>query len=60
MLDNIIGRLPEKMILFCTLFAFLVPYTVYKINQKLHKYGDPPWKSAEVKQHDKQRPGKTP
>lgn len=44
MWENLIGRLPEKLILFCTVLAFLIPYAIYKINQKLHKYADPPWK----------------
>ncbi len=44
MWDNIIGRLPDKLILVCTLLTFIVPYIFYKINQKLHQNGDPPWK----------------
>ncbi|MFD1171159.1 hypothetical protein [Oceanobacillus picturae] len=47
MLENLMGRLPEKLIMVCTVLAFLVPYAIYKVNQKLHKYGDPPWKKEE-------------
>jgi hypothetical protein len=38
------GFLPDKLILVCTILAFAVPYSVYKVNQKLHQYGDPAWK----------------
>ena len=47
MWENLIGRLPEKLILLCTVLSFLIPYLIYKINQKLHKYADPPWKKDE-------------
>ncbi|MGM8364308.1 hypothetical protein ACLIBG_02380 [Virgibacillus sp. W0181] len=33
--------------IICTALAFAIPYVVYKINQRLHKYGDPPWKKQE-------------
>ncbi|WP_194842114.1 hypothetical protein [Gracilibacillus salitolerans] len=44
MWENILGKLPDKLILVCTVLSFLVPYVIYKINQKLHQNGDPPWK----------------
>ncbi|WP_169749097.1 hypothetical protein [Ornithinibacillus californiensis] len=44
MWDLILGFLPENLIFICTILAFAVPYSVYKINQKLHQSGDPPWK----------------
>lgn len=28
----------------CTVLSFVIPYTVYKVNRRLHDYGDPPWK----------------
>ncbi|WP_217587828.1 hypothetical protein [Lentibacillus saliphilus] len=37
----------EWLIIFCTILAFVIPFTIYKINQKLHEYGDPPWKKEE-------------
>lgn len=46
MLDYLIGFLPDRMVIFCTMLAFFVPFSVYKINQKLHEYGDPPWKKG--------------
>ncbi len=47
MWERFLGILPEKMIVFCTLVTFLVPYLIYKLNQKLHKKGDPPWKKED-------------
>lgn len=50
MTDMLIGFLPDKLILICTVLAFAVPYSVYKVNQKLHESGDPVWKKEERKQ----------
>ena len=47
MIDLFIGFLPGKLILICTIIAFVVPYSVYKINEKLHEDGDPAWKKAD-------------
>jgi len=47
MWENLLGRLPFMMVMIGTVLAFLVPYIVYKVNQKLHQYGDPPWKKEE-------------
>lgn len=47
MWEQIIGYLPEKLVLSCTVLSFLVPYTIYKINTKLHEFGDPSWKREE-------------
>ncbi|MGN8648009.1 hypothetical protein ACTNEO_18240 [Gracilibacillus sp. HCP3S3_G5_1] len=44
MWEIIIGKLPDKLILIVTILTVLVPYVIYKANQKLHKNGDPPWK----------------
>ncbi|GAB3043330.1 hypothetical protein [Virgibacillus ainsalahensis] len=44
MWEVITERLPEKMTILCTILAFVIPFSIHKINQKLHKYGDPPWK----------------
>jgi hypothetical protein len=45
MFDKFLGRIPENLIIMCTFLAWLVPFLFYKSNQKLHKYGDPPWKN---------------
>ena len=44
MLENILGRVPSGLILLCAFLSFMVPYLIYKVNTKLHEYGDPPWK----------------
>ncbi|UOQ48707.1 hypothetical protein MUN88_00655 [Gracilibacillus caseinilyticus] len=49
MWENIIGRLPDKLILICSIFilTFLVPFVIYKINKKLHENSDPIWKKED-------------
>lgn len=37
---------------FCNILAFVVPYTIYKINLKLHEHGDPPWKKDEAEENE--------
>jgi hypothetical protein len=46
-MDEILGLLPSKLISLCTVLAFLIPFLVYKVNQKLHENGDPTWKKEE-------------
>ncbi len=36
--------MPGAAIIINAALAGLVPWIVYKINQTLHRYGDPPWK----------------
>ncbi|HLR71072.1 MAG TPA: hypothetical protein VK085_06535 [Pseudogracilibacillus sp.] len=40
----------DKLRVFCTILAFIIPYGIYKINNRLHEYGDPPWKKKEAKE----------
>ncbi len=44
MWDFILNNLPDQITVICTALAFAIPYGTYKINQLLHKRGDPPWK----------------
>lgn len=37
----------EWLTVLCTILSFIIPYTIYKVNQALHAYGDPPWKQNE-------------
>nr|WP_204669689.1 hypothetical protein [Gracilibacillus alcaliphilus] len=53
MWEKLMGVLPEKLILLCTVLSFLIPYVIYKVNQKLHKYGDPPWKHKRYEENQK-------
>lgn len=43
MTDIIMGFLPNKLVLYGMLITFFVPLIIYKVNQVLHKEGDPPW-----------------
>jgi len=47
MWEMILDRIPSTVALVYTVAAFLVPYGIYKLNNKLHQYGDPPWKEKE-------------
>ncbi|UOQ92922.1 hypothetical protein MUO14_21370 [Halobacillus shinanisalinarum] len=53
MWDNIMGRFPINMILFCTILSFVIPIIIVKANQILHHYGDPPWKKNKGTVKDK-------
>ncbi len=44
MFDFLLGFIPEKLIIIGTVLAFVIPYAVYRINQKLLEKGNPPWK----------------
>ncbi|WP_171038163.1 hypothetical protein [Aquibacillus sediminis] len=44
MWNIIVERLPDTLSIVCIVLAFVIPYSINKINQTLHKYGDPPWK----------------
>jgi hypothetical protein len=50
MWEKILGRFPSNLIFVLTVLSVLLPWAIYKINQKLHKYGDPPWKKEENNQ----------
>jgi len=47
MLDRITGVLQDSLIMICTVLTFAIPYSIYKINGKLHDIGDPPWKKED-------------
>ncbi|MBM7571030.1 hypothetical protein [Aquibacillus albus] len=44
MWEKFLGRFPSNLIIFLTFLSVALPWATYKINQKLHQYGDPPWK----------------
>lgn len=39
-----LGVVPPYMTFAGTIMAFLIPYLFFKINNKIHELGDPPWK----------------
>ncbi|ENH96629.1 hypothetical protein J416_09639 [Gracilibacillus halophilus YIM-C55.5] len=43
-MSKLLEFVPERIVIICTILAFLFPYIIHKINQLLHKNGDPPWK----------------
>lgn len=49
MVETIIGFLPDKLVLTCTVISFVLPYSIYRLNRKLHEVGDPAWKKADQK-----------
>ncbi|MGG6313305.1 hypothetical protein [Paenibacillus macerans] len=40
----LLERLPSIRVIVCAALSTAIPLVVYLINQKLHRYGDPPWK----------------
>lgn len=44
MWDIITDYFPGWLTLFCTALIFAIPFSIYKINQMLNKYGSPAWK----------------
>lgn len=49
MWEKLWGYIPSGMIIACAVLSFLIPWSVYKVNQMLHKHSDPPWKREENK-----------
>ncbi len=43
MWETFVGFIPSGLILFCAALSVIIPWTIYTINQLLHKHGDPPW-----------------
>lgn len=44
MWERIVGRLPSNIIMFSAILSVVIPIMIYKLNQKFHQYGDPPWR----------------
>jgi len=47
MWNLVVEYITDWLRVICTILAFVIPYGVYKINQRLHDYGDPAWKKQE-------------
>lgn len=52
-MDAISKLMPDTLMFICMSLAFLIPYFIYKVNQKLHEHGDPPWKKEEQEEEKK-------
>lgn len=47
MWSTIAKYVPPLSTFIYAFMAFVIPWMVYRLNQYLHKYGDPPWKHNE-------------
>lgn len=50
MWHTIVQYMTDWLRVLCTILAFVIPFAIYKINARLHKYGDPPWKNSSEKE----------
>ncbi|MGN7469858.1 hypothetical protein [Brevibacillus sp. SAFN-007a] len=41
-----LGSLPPFLTLGGSVLAFLIPFLFYKLSNKIHEWGDPPWKNT--------------
>lgn len=41
-----LGSLPPFLTFGGALLAFLIPFLFYKASNKIHEWGDPPWKNT--------------
>ena len=46
-MEMLMERMPGKLTWICTFLAVVIPYIVYKINEKIHLKMDPPWRQEE-------------
>ncbi|RHW35801.1 hypothetical protein D1B33_11910 [Lysinibacillus yapensis] len=54
-MNMIMERFPGMFTVICTLLAYMIPFTIYKINQKIHLKLDPPWKQGDNKENGNQK-----
>lgn len=47
MWNMIMERIPSLFVMILAILSALLPWGIYKFNQTLHKYADPPWKKEE-------------
>lgn len=52
MLEQVLNRLQDKIVIICTILTFLVPYVINFINRKMHQAGDPPWKKEDERRKE--------
>lgn len=46
MWEQLVGNMPSGTSFFCAFLSALIPYLVYSVNQRIHRYGDPSWMQA--------------
>ena len=46
---DIVKERIDLLVVLCTILAYVIPFTIYKINQQLHKKNNPPWKNDDKK-----------
>lgn len=44
MWNLLLDRIPTMRTLICAVLSAVIPWTIYSINQALHRYGEPSWK----------------
>lgn len=49
MWNIVVDRIPGGFTFICTILSFVIPFTIYKINQMMHRNYNPPWKNEEKK-----------
>lgn len=52
-MHEIYEQLTNASLWVCTVLVVVIPWGVNKINELLHKYGDPPWKKPGGDPHSK-------
>lgn len=46
------GRLPSLEVILYAVLSAAIPWCVYRINQALHRHGDPAWKTLQTETED--------
>lgn len=44
---NVLSERISMLTVFCTMLAFVIPYSIYKLNRLVHRKNNPPWKYDE-------------
>lgn len=48
--------LPSWLTFVCTFFIWAIPFSIQKINKKIHQIGDPVWKQNEASNQNRDNP----
>lgn len=47
MWSEVLYALQDKMVMVCTVLAFLIPFMMNLVNERMHEAGDPAWKKGD-------------